>query len=373
MDTNQKQPKFVLFVGEGDFSYSASYVEKQNSKNELVFSTCLNSGILNSKQNKNIEIIKDNGGSVLTDVDATQLESHPVLSQVKFRKIIFNFPHVPKKMNIGQNRKLVELFLKSAEQILDSNGRIHVSLCKGQGGTDAEVEVREWHNSWQIVELASRAGLMLCDIWPFDVDSFEKYECTGFRGQSKSFNMEAAVTHVFCRQRLVSSGKFVSQKFSEDSLKEWFKSDCTELYRSLSQKLDSPFSGIAAVLIESVKSKIILNNDSYFTVEYFKDKLLPMYRSLSLFPASHTHDTSFWVNEDFKERNLFVLVRRTVGLLVKSIKLVEIYCDEPTKRVSRCYRFVYQSHGEILPKSVVSCIHSQLRLTIEMSLNVSLR
>lgn len=57
MDVTQK----VLFVGEGDFSYAASYVEKENSRNDHIFATCLNLGELNSRQSKNIELIKCDG------------------------------------------------------------------------------------------------------------------------------------------------------------------------------------------------------------------------------------------------------------------------------------------------------------------------
>lgn len=50
------------------------------------------------------------GGLVLTDVDATCLEYHPQLKDIQFSKIIFNFPHIPGKMNIRKNRQLVEQF-----------------------------------------------------------------------------------------------------------------------------------------------------------------------------------------------------------------------------------------------------------------------
>lgn len=130
---------------------------------------------------------------------------------------------------------------------------------------------------------------------------------------------------------------------------------------------------IGGLKFHVMDQRIFLVKDSYFTTEMYQEKLVTVFRSPSLFPPSYTHDTSFWVDGDFEEKLLFLLVRKTVGLLVKSIKLVDMYCDEQTKRESRCYRFVYQSHGGVLPKSVASRIHSQLRKTIEMCLKICLR
>ncbi|GBM16477.1 hypothetical protein AVEN_94960-1 [Araneus ventricosus] len=106
---------YTLFVGEGNFSFSASYIQNlEHSKcHEQVIATALISRCLNSEEKSNIQFIEDHGGTVHTNVDATKLEHHPIISRYLFSKIYFYFPHVPKKMNIKENRKLVENFFIS--------------------------------------------------------------------------------------------------------------------------------------------------------------------------------------------------------------------------------------------------------------------
>ena len=39
--------------------------------------------------------------------------------------------------------------------VLEPNGDVCVTLCQGQGGTPMDRPVREWHDSWQIVAMAT--------------------------------------------------------------------------------------------------------------------------------------------------------------------------------------------------------------------------
>ncbi|GFS80720.1 hypothetical protein TNCV_86401 [Trichonephila clavipes] len=84
-------------------------------------------------------------------------------------------------MNIKENRKLVEHFLISAEKVLEKNGRINVTLCRKQGGTNAESMPRLFENTWKIVNLASSASLILCEIEFFNSKLYESYKCSGYR------------------------------------------------------------------------------------------------------------------------------------------------------------------------------------------------
>ena len=72
-------------------------------------------------------------------------------------------------------------FYSSAVQVLEGQGQIFVTLCKGQGGTPADKPMRAWHDSWQVVSMAANAGLILVAADPFRVDDFETYTSTGFR------------------------------------------------------------------------------------------------------------------------------------------------------------------------------------------------
>ena len=56
-----------------------------------------------------------------------------------------------------------------------------VSLCKGQGGTPADPEIRAWHDAWQVVSMATYSNLILNDVTPFSETFYPEYVCTGFR------------------------------------------------------------------------------------------------------------------------------------------------------------------------------------------------
>lgn len=54
-------PGFTLFVGEGDFSFSANYILKSCFSEEKIYATCLSSEFLSERQKKNIKVIENNG------------------------------------------------------------------------------------------------------------------------------------------------------------------------------------------------------------------------------------------------------------------------------------------------------------------------
>lgn len=64
----------------------------------------------------------------------------------------------------------------SASQCLTPGGYVHVTLCKGQSGTD---DSRAWGNTWQITAGASPAKLVLREEKQFD--GYHKYAATGYR------------------------------------------------------------------------------------------------------------------------------------------------------------------------------------------------
>ena len=69
----------------------------------------------------------------------------------------------------------------SAIHVLEEDGQILVTLCKGQGGTPADRPMRAWHDSWQVVSMAANSSLILMETLPFQVEDFETYTSTGFR------------------------------------------------------------------------------------------------------------------------------------------------------------------------------------------------
>ncbi|GIX92268.1 uncharacterized protein CEXT_44261 [Caerostris extrusa] len=156
-------------------------------------------------------------------------------------------------MNIKENRKLVELFFKSAQRVLQVNGKIGVTLCCKQGGTGAEMMPRIYENTWKIVYLAANAHLILCDIEFFNSQLYDTYKCSGYRGLSKQFNIEGAVTHMFCRSELAPVISENHDSFKRD-ITEKFILDIKNLYLSLSKKVNTPFTKLAYSLDAVVKS-----------------------------------------------------------------------------------------------------------------------
>ncbi|XP_070412340.1 ferredoxin-fold anticodon-binding domain-containing protein 1 homolog isoform X1 [Nothobranchius furzeri] len=84
-------------------------------------------------------------------------------------------------------------------QVLAEDGEVHVSLCNGQGGTPVDKPKREWHNSWQVVAMATEAHLILSAVGPFENENYPSYKCTGYRSQDKGFRVENALLHIFSR------------------------------------------------------------------------------------------------------------------------------------------------------------------------------
>lgn len=137
---------------------------------------------------------------MLLDVDATKLDEHPALRNERFSKIIFNFPHIGGKMKIHLNRALLKRFFQSASELVTLDGRILVSLCKGQGGTRVDKPVRRWDDTWQVVEMAAQGNLVLISVEQFRSDIFPKYTSVGYRGGDCAFHTDGALVHIFSKR-----------------------------------------------------------------------------------------------------------------------------------------------------------------------------
>ncbi|KAK0179154.1 hypothetical protein PV327_007972 [Microctonus hyperodae] len=143
----------VLLLGEGNFSFSASLL-KHNLK-IILTSTCYEPAPISETAHENIKYLKNHGVCVLLGVDATKLPEHNQLNNLRFNKILFNFPHVCSKMRLDKNRELLCNFFISAEKLLKAKGQVLVSLCNGQGGTNIDKPQRKWDDSWKIKEMAA--------------------------------------------------------------------------------------------------------------------------------------------------------------------------------------------------------------------------
>ena len=137
----------VLFVGEGNFSFSASVVEhcvlkypqcgngdgaSQNVENNVssakkLRTDCAERFTVSCYENekcgseikqKNLESLQSYGCNTLFGLDATMLHKDPRTMEAKYSDIIFMFPHVGGKMRIEKNRALLLAFLCSCRSSL---------------------------------------------------------------------------------------------------------------------------------------------------------------------------------------------------------------------------------------------------------------
>ncbi|KAG8434484.1 hypothetical protein GDO86_012746 [Hymenochirus boettgeri] len=191
----------ILLVGEGNFSFSLWLCDSSNGKYDIT-ATCIELEDQVCRQPKiwaNVQHLRERGAVVHFSVDATNLKDNILLANKLYDRVIFNFPHYGRKAGIKKNRVLLTRFFLSCADVLTQKGDIHVALCKGQGGTPADQPMREWHNSWQVVAMASKAGFILSSVAPFESEQHSGYKCTGYRSQEKSFHVEGSLNHIFTR------------------------------------------------------------------------------------------------------------------------------------------------------------------------------
>jgi len=201
---------YCLLLGEGNFSFSASLVKRgesiDNVENKIsltrsfrhIYTTCYeNEDTAQTEvKTRNINYLQERRVNIIYGVDATRLEEHPVIKNIKFKKVIFMFPHIGGKMKINKNRALLQGILQSAEQVLDDRGHLIITLCKGQGGTPFDSVVRRKDDTWKMLDIAQDNNYIVTEVFKFPSQSFPDYTQVGYRSLQKGFHVEDAVVHV---------------------------------------------------------------------------------------------------------------------------------------------------------------------------------
>ncbi|KAJ4730273.1 DUF2431 domain-containing protein [Melia azedarach] len=182
---NNKQK--LLLVGEGDFSFSACLATAFGSATNTVATSLDSERSLLTKHcqsEKNLEILKRKGGVVLHGINVHNMNKHQILSQMKFDIIIFNFPHAGFFPNplpetdiklIKRHRKIVKGFFRSAKEMLNEEGELHVTH-------------RDDHpySQWNLKELAENLGLVLKEKAKFLKEDYPGYH--NKRGSGRKCN-----------------------------------------------------------------------------------------------------------------------------------------------------------------------------------------
>ena len=222
----------VLFVGEGNFSFSNLLTEHwqqslavknnqcntskaDNSTLNNVYSTCYEDKPVSEFASRNVECLRQRGVNVHLGIDATKSLEQNHISCESFDKIVFMFPHIGGKMKIKKNRDLLRDFSKNMVKYLDQRNKdavIIVTLCGGQGGTPFDPIQRSESDTWQIVKMLSSANLLLKSIGLFNINDYinvdcEAYDSYGYRGINKNFNVKHGVVHVFAKSKRIEDLK----------------------------------------------------------------------------------------------------------------------------------------------------------------------
>lgn len=153
-----------LVLGDGNFSFSLSLARRRQEEEgggRLVATSFESRERVLTRPGAEESMRALNharGAEILHEVDATRLETCRELHKrgPSFDTIIFNFPHSGGKSRIERNRKLLQEFfvslsnsdLLSRQQ--EKRGEVHVTLCRGQGGTGLDSSQRSYNDSWKV-------------------------------------------------------------------------------------------------------------------------------------------------------------------------------------------------------------------------------
>lgn len=244
VSTTSRAADVVLLVGEGDFSFARSLVELHHAQildrpldvvsiPKFVCTSLDSESTVNERYGttapRNIHRLKELQAVVAHGIDATDLSSFSNIMDVLQSNlydgrlvVIFMFPHHCGKGRIDLNRKLIHNFCCSVATIarnfeqtrrLCPTGwnkkcwwEVRITLAPGQGGTEADGKfLREWNNSWQIVDQANRtpALMVLQCAFSFNASAWANlgYGSCGRRNKGRGrFWATGGVTHVFTPQ-----------------------------------------------------------------------------------------------------------------------------------------------------------------------------
>ena len=279
LEPNKPKSK-ILFVGEGNFSFSRCLVENSENINENITVTCFEAeSDQNESTKENINVLKNHGIQVMFGIDATKLNEIKVI----WDKIIFMFPHIGGKMKIQKNRDLLKNFALCTQKVLENDGKVIVTLCDGQGGTPYDNIKRLEADSWQILKMMSYGSFGLVQALKLQLEQYPGYKPFGYRSQDKGFHVEQATVHIFqkfppitIQNDQISKSMICAPKYQND-LSFWITDGKTEvpedIFREIINK-ESKYSVIKVDLIDKYFSEQKGLHSQTHRLTYFNEKFV---------------------------------------------------------------------------------------------------
>ncbi|XP_022877724.1 uncharacterized protein At4g26485-like [Olea europaea var. sylvestris] len=148
----------------------------------------------------NIEKLRNRESKVMHGIDATNISNHHLLGEMKFDRIIFNFPyagffkHLSREAQLCKHKTLVSLFLKNAKDLISENGEIHITH-----------KTNNFHVDWKLESMASSYGLGLIEAAKFSHFDYPGYRTKCGFGRNDNFLCYPSKTYKFGLRRGSSS------------------------------------------------------------------------------------------------------------------------------------------------------------------------
>jgi len=321
-----------LFLGEGNFSFSANYIKNLQECENLgdIYATCFEEEILercSSVKLENTQYLSQKGVHVIHGVDATTIHKDPRFQEIRFKKIVFMFPHTGGKMKIHLNRNLLKGIFESCHLLLAPDGLLIITLCKGQGGTPFDPETRRKDDTWKILDISQDSGFVMTHVEKFPVDYFEDYSQVGYRSLQKGFDIQDSVVHLF---QYFPAPQFSPLQSSSDL--------------SIKQTLRN------------------LNLESEMPKEHIP---------VQLYSLTHTHHLSYWYEIPISLEDIREVALKCLGDLVAEVTVVGDYQDNG--RTSQTVEIVYKSSKYPLGPAKSFSVHNVLGVSLANIYNVTVR
>ncbi|PWA86881.1 hypothetical protein CTI12_AA137540 [Artemisia annua] len=192
----------MLFVGEGNFSYSMSICITLRSGANM---TVTSYDTIKDLQQKypdaltNLRLLTDYGATptVLHGVDARKMSEHPRLRGRTYDFIIYNFPHAgfigdeSTQAVINKHRELLRGFFLSVVPMLSPEGQCHVTHKR-----------KAPFSLWHIPKLASECGLGLIECADFNAGDYPGYDNKRGEGEraDKRFPLGSCCKYKFVKE-----------------------------------------------------------------------------------------------------------------------------------------------------------------------------